>query len=113
MPVVREKRVANKVLLRPIRDQIVVRVQEPDEMTPGGIVLPDASKEKPTRGVVQFVGSGHLQAGQTVPLEIAVGDEVVFGRYSGTAIQISGEDFTVIREQDVLAVMTPYLGDVD
>lgn len=92
--------------VRPIRDQIVVRRLEADEKTPGGIVLPDAAKERPQRGTVFAVGGGTFtQNGQRIPLEVKEGDEIVFGKFSGTTIEVEGEEFVVMREADVLAIV--------
>ena len=90
---------------RPIADRIIVRPEHPEDVTPGGIVLPDAAQEGPTRGKVVAVGSGRmLESGSRVPMEVSEGDDVVFGAYGGVEIGIDGEQFVVLREAEVLYV---------
>jgi len=95
-----------KFKLNPLDDRIVVEQHEAEERTAGGIVLPDNAKEKPTRGTVVAVGPGKmLDSGNRGKLGVRVGDEVFYGKYSGTEVEISGDKFTVLRESDVLAVI--------
>ena len=95
-----------QVALRPISDHIVVRRADSIEATPGGIVLPDQAKDKPTRGKVVAVGSGPLlRDGSRAAMEIVEGDSVVFAAFSGTEVEIEGETFVVIRESEVLLVL--------
>lgn len=90
--------------LNPIDDRIVVEVEEADEKTEGGIVLPDAAKEKPQRGKVIAVGNGkRLDNGQRAPLTLKNNDRVIFGKYSGTEVKFQGKEFKILRESDVLA----------
>lgn len=90
--------------LRPLDDRIVVEPVEAEEMTAGGIVLPDTAKEKPQRGVVLAVGPGKLlDSGERGEMAVAVGDEVIYGKYSGSDIEVSGRDVKILRESDVLA----------
>ncbi|NLX96816.1 MAG: co-chaperone GroES [Rhodopirellula sp.] len=90
--------------LRPLDERIVVEPVEAEEMTAGGIVLPDTAKEKPQRGTVLAVGPGKLlENGTRGELSVAVGDEVIYGKYSGTDIEIEGRDVKILRESDVLA----------
>jgi chaperonin GroES len=92
------------VNLRPLDDRVVVKVLEAEEKTSGGIVLPDTAKEKPQRGRVTAVGDGKLlDTGKRLPLSVKKGDEVIFGKYSGSDIKIDDEDFKVLRETDLLA----------
>ncbi len=92
------------IKLRPLDDRIVVEPVEAEETTPGGIVLPDTAKEKPQRGVVLAVGPGRLlDNGKRTEVSVAVGDEVIFGKYSGTDIEIDGREVKILRESDVLA----------
>ncbi|MBR5627293.1 MAG: co-chaperone GroES [Thermoguttaceae bacterium] len=90
--------------LRPLDDRIVVEPMEAEQMTAGGIVLPDSAKEKPQRGVVIAVGNGRLlDNGQRAELSIAVGDEVIYGKYSGSDVEVDGREIKILRESDVLA----------
>jgi len=93
-----------KVELQPLDDRLVVRRLEAEEKTAGGIVLPDTAKEKPQRGEIVAVGPGKLlDNGKRAPLEVRVGDTVLFGKYSGTEVKVSGEEVIIMREADVLA----------
>jgi len=93
-----------KVDLVPLEDRLVIRRLEAEEKTAGGIVLPDTAKEKPQRGEVLAVGPGKLlENGKRAPLEVKVGDTVLFGKYSGTDIKVSGEECLILRESDLLA----------
>ena len=92
-------------MIRPIADHIVVRPEEAADTTPGGIVLPDAAKDKQTRGLVVAVGIGQLrQDGSRADMEVAEGDTIVYTRYGGTEVDIDDETFVVIRESDVLLI---------
>jgi chaperonin GroES len=90
--------------LRPLDDRVVIEPSEAEETTAGGIVLPDTAQEKPQRGKVISVGPGKLlDSGQRGSLSVAVGDEVIFGKYSGTEIEVAGKDVKIMRESDILA----------
>jgi chaperonin GroES len=90
--------------LRPLDDRVVVEPREAEETTAGGIVLPDTAKEKPQRGKVVSVGPGKLlDSGQRGSLSVSVGDEVIYGKYSGTEIEVDGRDVKILRETDILA----------
>lgn len=90
--------------LKPLDERIVVEPVEAEEKTPGGIVLPDTAKERPQRGTVLAVGPGKLlDNGERSPMSVAVGDEVIYGKYSGTDIEIDGKEVKILRESDVLA----------
>jgi chaperonin GroES len=90
--------------LKPLDERIVVEPVEAEERTPGGIVLPDSAKEKPQRGKVLAVGPGKLlDNGQRGKLSVAPGDEVIYGKYAGTDIEIDGREVKILRESDVLA----------
>lgn len=94
----------SKINLRPLDDRLVVEPHEAEERTAGGIVLPDAAKEKPQRGVVVAVGPGKLlDSGERGTLSVAVGDEVIYGKYSGTEIEVNGKEVKILRESDILA----------
>jgi chaperonin GroES len=90
--------------LRPLDDRVVVEPKEAEERTAGGIVLPDTAKEKPQRGTVLAVGPGKLQDdGKRSPVSVAVGDEVIYGKYSGSDIEVDGREVKILRESDILA----------
>lgn len=92
-------------MLKPLADRVVVKPIEQEERTKGGIVLPDTAKEKPQEGEIVAVGPGRLlDNGQRAPLEVMVGDRVLFARYSGTEFKVDGETYLVLRESDILAV---------
>jgi chaperonin GroES len=94
----------SKLNLRPLDDRIVVEPNEAEDVTAGGIVLPDAAKEKPQRGTVVAVGPGKLlDSGERGTLSVAVGDEVIYGKYSGSEIEVNGKEVKILRESDVLA----------
>jgi chaperonin GroES len=90
--------------VKPLDDRVVVEPREAEERTAGGIVLPDSAKEKPQRGKVVSVGPGKLlDSGNRGQLSVAVGDEVIYGKYSGTEIELDGRDVKILRETDILA----------
>jgi chaperonin GroES len=92
--------------VRPLHDRLLVRRVEEKETARGGIVIPDTAKEKPMEGEVLAVGKGKLlENGTTLALDVKVGDRVLFGKYSGTEINIDGEDVLIVREDEVLAIM--------
>ncbi|MGB9812046.1 MAG: co-chaperone GroES [Thermovenabulum sp.] len=91
--------------LRPLGDRIVVKVIDKEEKTKGGIVLPDTAKEKPQKGEVIAVGTGEIIDGQRVPLEVKVGDKVIFSKYAGTEVKIDDQEYLILRQSDVLAVI--------
>ena len=93
-----------KINLRPLDDRVVVKPLDAEEVTAGGIVLPEAAKEKPQRGKVVAVGAGKLMdSGKRGELSVAVGDEVIFGKYGGSEVEVNGEEFKILRESDILA----------
>jgi chaperonin GroES len=89
--------------LKPLGDRIIVEVLEEEQTTVSGIVLPDTAQEKPQRAKVLAVGPGHYEDGQLVPLDVAVGDEVVFSKYGGTEVKFGVDEYLILRESDVLA----------
>ena len=97
--------------LKPLQDRLIVRPAPPEEMTKGGIILPDTAKEKPQQGEVLAVGPGKTDDnGKTIVLGVKVGDTVLYGKYSGTEITVSGEDVLIMRESDVFAVVEKEAG---
>jgi chaperonin GroES len=96
-----------KTVIKPLGDRVVVKRIEEEPKTKGGIVLPDTAKEKPQKGKVIAVGTGRiLENGQRVPLEVKEGDIVVFAKYGGTEIEINGEEYVILSERDLLAVLS-------
>jgi chaperonin GroES len=92
--------------VRPLHDRLIVRRVEEKETARGGIVIPDTAKEKPMEGEVLAVGKGKLlEDGTTLALDVNVNDRILFGKYSGTEIEIDGEDVLIVREDEVLAIM--------
>ena len=93
-----------KIKIRPLDDRVVVEPMEAEERTAGGIVLPDTAKERPQRGKVVAVGPGRLlDNGERAAMSVAVGDEVIYGKYGGTDIEVNGEEVKILRESDILA----------
>ena len=92
--------------IRPLHDRVIVKRQEEERTSPGGIVIPDTATEKPIRGEITAVGKGKiLEGGEVRPLDVKVGDQVLFGKYSGTEVKVDGEDLLVMREEDIMAVV--------
>lgn len=92
--------------VRPLRDRIVVKRLEEGEQRIGGIIIPDTAKEKPQQGRVVAVGHGRINdEGKVIPLDVKAGDTILFGKYSGTEIKLDGEDYLIIREEEVLGVI--------
>jgi chaperonin GroES len=92
--------------VRPLHDRILVRRIEGEEKTKGGLIIPDTAKEKPQEGKVIAVGKGKVNDdGELRPLDVHKGDRILFGKYSGTEIELEGEEHLIIREDDVLAVL--------
>jgi chaperonin GroES len=90
--------------LKPLDERVVVEPVEAEEVTAGGIVLPDSAKEKPQRGTVLAIGPGKLlESGERSQLSVVVGDEVIYGKYAGTDIEIDGREVKILRESDILA----------
>lgn len=91
--------------LKPLGDRIILKPSQSEEKTAGGIVLPDTAKEKPQEGEVIAVGPGRtLDNGQTAALEVKVGDKVLYAKYGGTEVRVDGEDYIILRQDDVLAI---------
>ena len=95
-----------KLKLRPLHDRVIVRREEEERTSPGGIVIPDTATEKPIQGKVLAVGNGKtLDNGEVRALDVKVGDKILFGKYSGTEVKVEGEDLLVMREEDIMAVV--------
>lgn len=92
--------------IRPLHDRILVRRIESEETTPGGLFIPETAKEKPTRGVVIAVGQGKIdEHGKRTPLAIKEGDHILFGKYAGSEIELEGQEHTILREDEIFAVI--------
>ncbi len=92
--------------IRPLQDRIIVKRTEEEEMTKGGLIIPDTAKEKPQEGKVVAVGKGKVgEDGKVLPLDVKAGDLVLFGKYAGTEIKIEGEEHLIMREDDLLGVV--------
>ena len=94
-------------MLKPLGDRVIIRVLEKEEKTKSGIFLPDTAKEKPQEGEVIEVGSGKvLENGQKVALEVKKGDKVIFAKYAGAEVKVQGEEYLILSEKDILAIIT-------
>lgn len=92
--------------IRPLHDRLIVKREAEERKSPGGIVIPDTAAEKPTFGKVIAVGKGKsLENGEIRPLDVKVGDKILFGKYSGTEVKMGGEELVVMREEDVMAIV--------
>ncbi len=92
--------------IRPLHDRVVVRRTEDERTTPGGIVIPDSAAEKPMQGEVLAVGNGKItEGGDQRPLDVKVGDKILFGKYSGTEVKVDGEELLMMREDDIMGVI--------
>jgi chaperonin GroES len=94
--------------IRPLQDRVLIRRVEEEETTAGGIIIPDSAKEKPQEGVVVATGKGKVRDdGGITPLDVKNGDRVLFGKYAGTDVTLDGEEYVILREEDILAISTP------
>ena len=92
--------------IRPLHDRVIVKRLEEEKTSPGGIVIPDSAAEKPVRGEIVAAGNGKvLENGSVRPLDVKVGDKILFGKYSGTEVKVEGVDYLVMREDDIVAVL--------
>jgi len=92
--------------IRPLQDRVIVKRLEEEEKTKGGLIIPDSAKEKPQEGKVIAVGKGKLtEDGKLIPLDVKVGDRILFGKYSGTEVKIEGEEHLIMREEDILGII--------
>jgi len=93
-------------MIKPLADRVVVEVTEAEDVSPGGIVLPDTAQEKPQRGKVVAAGPGRvLENGEIAPMGVKVGDTIIFSKYGGTEIKLDGKEYTILRESDVLTIL--------
>jgi chaperonin GroES len=91
--------------IKPLGDRVVIKVIESEETTKSGIVLPGTAKEKPMQGEVLAVGSGEMIEGKKVPLEVKVGDKVIYSKYAGSEIKMDGNEYLIIKQNDILAIV--------
>jgi len=92
--------------IRPLHDRVIVKREDEERKSPGGIVIPDTAAEKPIRGKIVAVGKGKiLENGKVRPLDLKVGDKILFGKYGGTEVKVDGDELLVMREEDVMAVI--------
>src|SRR4029453_1404919 len=97
---------ADKLKIRPLHDRVIIKRLEEERTSPGGIVIPDSATEKPIKGKVVAVGKGKiLENGEVRALDVKVGDNILFGKYSGTEVKVEGEELLVMREEGVMAVI--------
>jgi chaperonin GroES len=96
---------ATDLKVKPLADRVVVKALEESEQMRGGLYIPDTAKEKPQQGEVVAVGPGRFEDGKRVEMELKVGDKVLYGKYSGTEVTVEGEQYLILRESDVLAVV--------
>ena len=94
------------VKVTPLHDRVIIKRIEEKESVKGGIIIPDTAKEKPQEGEVIAVGAGKLEKGQRVPMDVAVGDRILFGKYGGTEIKLDDEEYLILREEEILAKLS-------
>ena len=93
------------VSIKPLEDRIVVKTLEAEQTTASGLVIPDSAKEKPQEGEVLAVGPGRFEDGQRLPLDVAVGDKVIYSKYGGTEVKYDGEEYLILSARDILAIV--------
>lgn len=97
---------AKDLSVRPLHDRILVRRTQEEEKTAGGLFIPDSAKEKPQRGEIVAAGKGRItEDGKVLPLEVKTGDKVLFGKYAGTELKLDGQEFLMMREEDILGII--------
>jgi len=92
-------------MIQPLSDRVVVKAQDAEETTASGLYIPDSAKEKPQRGTVVAVGPGRVENGAKIDMTVSEGDQVLYGKYSGTEVTLGGEDFLILRESDILGII--------
>lgn len=97
---------AGKFSLQPLEDRVVVKPSEEEEVTSSGIVIPDTAKERPQEGEVIAVGPGRFEEGQRIPMDVKVGDKVIYSKYGGTEVKVEGEEYLILSARDVLATIS-------
>lgn len=96
---------SKKAKIRPLYDRILIKRLQEEEKTKGGIIIPDSAKEKPQEGKVVAVGNGRIEDGKLLPLEVKVGDRILFSKYSGNEIKLEGEEHLILKEDEILGVL--------
>lgn len=97
---------SKELYVRPLHDRILVRRTQEEEKTAGGLFIPDTAKEKPQRGEIVAAGKGRVtEDGKVLPLEVKVGDKVLFGKYAGTELKLDGQEYLMMREEDILGII--------
>jgi chaperonin GroES len=96
---------SSSIKVAPLADRVVVKAMEESESMRGGLYIPDTAKEKPQQGEIMAVGPGRFEKDKRVPMDVKVGDKVLYGKYSGTEVTLDGEQYLILRESDVLAVI--------
>jgi chaperonin GroES len=96
---------AKNFKLKPLDDRIVVKASEGDQTTASGLVIPDTAKEKPQEGTVMAVGPGRFDDGVRVPMDVSVGDKVIYSKYGGTEVKVDGDEYLILSARDVLAIL--------
>jgi chaperonin GroES len=97
----------DRMKFRPLHDRVVVKRIDAEEKTAGGIIIPDSAKEKPSQGEITAVGpGGRDEAGKLIPIDLKVGDRVLFGKWSGTEVKLDGEELLIMKESDIMGVLT-------
>ncbi len=91
--------------VKPLADRVLIKPNEQTEMKKGGIIIPDTAKEKPQEGEVMEVGPGRVEDGKLVPMEVKKGDRILYGKYSGTEVTVDNNDYLIMRESDILAII--------
>ena len=92
--------------IRPLHDRVILKRMEEETTSSGGLVIPDSATEKPQRGEIVAAGTGkRLESGEIIPLDVKIGDKVLFGKYSGTEVKVNGDDLLVMREEDIMGVI--------
>ena len=95
---------AGKFSLKPLEDRVVVKPSEEEETTASGLVIPDTAKERPQEGEVIAVGPGRFEEGNRIPMDVKVGDKVIYSKYGGTEVKVDGEEYLILSARDVLAI---------
>lgn len=91
-------------MIRPLGDRVVIQVAEAETKTASGIILADTAKEKPMKGIVVAAGPGEFKDGSRVPMDVKVGDAVIYSKYAGTEVKVDGKDYLIVRQSDILAI---------
>jgi len=94
-----------KMKIRPLHDRVLIKRLNEEEKTKGGIIIPDSAKEKPQEGKVVAIGKGRIDDGKVVPLDVKVGDKVLFSKYSGNEVKIEGEEHLIVKEEEILGIL--------